>query len=40
MANLKPRKLGGFMSNGMVMANSNNDHTGFKLVVPKGAKVG
>lgn len=40
MANLKPRKLAGFMSNGMVVANSNDDHTQIYLVVPKGAKVG
>lgn len=40
MANLKPRKLAGFMSNGMVMANSNDDHTQIFLAVPKGAKVG
>ena len=27
MSNLKARKLAGFMSNGMVMANSNEDHS-------------
>lgn len=38
-ANLKPRKLADFMSNGMVMANSNTERTQFKLVVPQG-KIG
>jgi tRNA-binding EMAP/Myf-like protein len=38
-ANLKPRKLADFMSNGMVMANSNNDRSDIRLVNPKG-KVG
>lgn len=38
-ANLKPRKLADFMSNGMVMANSDVDRKEIKLVAPKG-KVG
>lgn len=38
-ANLKPRKLADFMSNGMVMANSNNDRSDIRLVNPNG-KVG
>lgn len=37
--NLKPRKLADFMSNGMVMANSDMDRKDIKLVVPKG-KIG
>ena len=37
--NLKPRKLADFMSNGMVMANSDKDRNEIKLVTPKG-KVG
>ena len=38
-ANLKARKLADFMSNGMVVANSDKDRSQIKLVVPKG-KVG
>lgn len=38
-SNLKARKLADFMSNGMVMANSNNDRSDIRLIVPKG-KVG
>jgi aminoacyl tRNA synthase complex-interacting multifunctional protein 1 len=36
MANLKARKLAGFESNGMVMANSNSDHSVIELARPKG----
>jgi len=40
-ANLKPRKLGGIMSNGMVMCAGNADHTKFEFIrPPPGAKVG
>jgi len=37
--NLKPRKLADFMSNGMVVANSDKDRSEVKLVIPKG-KIG
>jgi len=37
--NLKGRKLADFMSNGMVMANSDKDRSDIKLVIPKG-KIG
>eukprot|EP00331_Platyophrya_macrostoma_P023724 CAMPEP_0176438174 /NCGR_PEP_ID=MMETSP0127-20121128/19116_1 /TAXON_ID=938130 /ORGANISM="Platyophrya macrostoma, Strain WH" /LENGTH=209 /DNA_ID=CAMNT_0017822053 /DNA_START=36 /DNA_END=665 /DNA_ORIENTATION=- len=41
LANLKPRKLGGFPSHGMVMCASNADHTAVELLrPPAGAKVG
>ncbi len=41
LANLKPRKLVGFASNGMVLCASNDEHTEVKLVEPPaGAKVG
>lgn len=41
LANLKPRKLGGFPSNGMVLCASNAEHTEVKFVdVPASAKVG
>lgn len=36
MANLKPRPLAKFMSNGMVVCASNADHTDFRLIVPNG----
>ena len=40
-ANLKPRKLGPIMSNGMVMCASNADHTAIELVrPPAGSKLG
>jgi tRNA-binding EMAP/Myf-like protein len=40
-ANLKPRKLGTFMSNGMVMAASNDDKSVVELLrPPEGSKVG
>ena len=40
-ANLKPRKLAGFMSNGMVMCASNADHSVVELVrPPEGSKIG
>jgi tRNA-binding EMAP/Myf-like protein len=37
MVNLKPRSLAKFMSNGMVISVSTQDHDGFKLVRPIGA---
>lgn len=41
LANLKPRKLVGFASNGMVLCASNEEHTEVKLVEPPAnAKVG
>jgi|GEM_PF-301223 len=41
LCNLKPRKLAGFASNGMVLCASNADHTQVELVdVPEGAVVG
>jgi len=41
MANLKPRKLAGFMSNGMVLCASNDDHTAVELLRPDpNSKVG
>lgn len=41
VANLKPRKLAGFESNGMVMAASNQDHTIVELLRPAaGSQVG
>lgn len=41
LANLKPRKLVGFASNGMVLCASNTEHTQVKLVEPPAhAKVG
>ena len=36
MANLKPRPLGGFMSNGMVVCASNSDHTAVEIIRPEG----
>lgn len=39
--NLKPRKMAGFTSNGMVMCASNAEKTFFELVrPPPGSKVG
>ena len=41
LANLKPRKLGGFESQGMVLMAGNNDYTYFELpVIPEGCKPG
>lgn len=37
MANLKPRPLAKFMSNGMVVCASNADHTDVKIIRPEGA---
>lgn len=34
MANLKPRPLAKFMSNGMVVCASNADHTDVKIIRP------
>ena len=40
-ANLKPRKLADFISNGMVMAASNSDKSTIELIrPPEGSKVG
>lgn len=36
MANLKPRPLAKFMSNGMVVCASNNDHTQVHIIRPEG----
>ena len=36
MANLKPKPLGGFFSNGMVVCSSNQDNSTFELLVPDG----
>lgn len=36
MVNLKPRPLGGFPSNGMVVSASTAEHTDFELVHPEG----
>jgi tRNA-binding EMAP/Myf-like protein len=36
MANLKPRPLAGFNSNGMVVCASNHEHTKVELLVPEG----
>lgn len=36
MVNLKPRPLGGFMSNGMVVCASNADHSQIVLIKPLG----
>lgn len=36
MANLKPRPLAGFNSNGMVVCASNADHTAVELLIPDG----
>lgn len=41
VCNLKPAKLGGFKSAGMVLCASNDDHTQVEFVdVPKDAKIG
>lgn len=40
-ANLKPRKLADFMSNGMVLCASNDDKSVIELIrPPEGSKVG
>ena len=36
MANLKPRPLGGFLSNGMVVCASDKEDKNFELLVPEG----
>ena len=36
MANLKPRPLAGFSSNGMVVCASSKDHTQVSLIIPEG----
>ena len=36
MANLKPRPLAGFVSNGMVVCASNADHSKVELLIPEG----
>ncbi len=36
MANLKPRPLAGFLSNGMVVCASNEDHSVVELLIPEG----
>lgn len=36
MANLKPRPLGGFESNGMVICASDKDKKNFEILVPDG----
>jgi len=36
MANLKPRPLAGFLSNGMVVCASTPDHTQVELLIPEG----
>jgi len=36
MANLKPRPLAGFQSNGMVVCASTPDHTAVELLIPEG----
>ena len=41
VTNLKPAKLGGFKSMGMVLCAGNADHTKVEFVdVPEGAKIG
>ncbi|KAJ1481970.1 hypothetical protein T484DRAFT_1624871, partial [Baffinella frigidus] len=41
VTNLKPAKMAGFESAGMVLAASNDDHTKVELIeVPEGAKPG
>lgn len=37
MANLKPKPLAKFMSNGMVVCASNADHTDVEVIRPEGA---
>ena len=34
MANLKPRPLAGFNSNGMVVCASNHEHSQVELIIP------
>jgi len=38
MANLKPRKLAGFESNGMVVCASNGDHSAVEILRPPAGK--
>lgn len=41
MVNLKPKKLGGFPSNGMVVCASNEEHSVVELLrPPEGVEVG
>ena len=41
LCNLKPRKLGGFPSNGMLLCASTEDHASGALIdPPEGAKIG
>ena len=41
LCNLKPRKLGGFPSNGMLLCASTEDHSAGALIdPPEGAKIG
>lgn len=41
LCNLKPRKLGGFPSNGMLLCASTEDHSAGSLIdPPEGAKIG
>jgi len=41
LSNLKPKKLAGFNSNGMVLCASNEDHTKVEILRPKpGSKIG
>lgn len=41
LCNLKARSLGGFLSHGMVLCASNDDHTAVEFAVPpEGAKIG
>ncbi|CAN0240672.1 unnamed protein product [Ectocarpus sp. 12 AP-2014] len=41
LANLKPRNIGGFKSNGMVLCASSEDHSVVKIVEPPpGAAIG
>lgn len=39
LANLKPRKLAGFNSNGMILCASNADHTKVEILRPTGSKL-
>lgn len=41
ITNLKPRKIGGFESNGMVLCTSNSDKSKVEILrPPEGSKVG
>jgi len=35
-ANLKPKPVGGFVSNGMVVCSSDKEHKNFELLRPEG----